>query len=127
MTRMKMMAALAAVLVAVLTQTGSAQSGQRLNKQELHSLMAKAMTVADHQKLAAHYKSEGDRLLAEAKDHEEMAEMYKKSPHPLTQKHPMAVGEAHCRYVAKKLREAAARVQTMAVMHENIAKKPALR
>ena len=123
MKRIGIVVALAVALVATVVQTGSAQSAQRLSKQELHSLLQKAMSREDHQKLAGHYRSETERLEAEAKEHEEMAEMYKRNPHPLTQKHPMAVGEGHCRYVAKRLHDAAARTRMMAPMHEDMAHK----
>jgi hypothetical protein len=61
--------------------------------------------------------------LAEAKEHEEMAEMYRRNPHPLTSKNPAAIGEQHCRNIAKSYRQAAAKMQALAAMHEDMAKK----
>lgn len=111
------------LLMAGLTQSGSAQPETRMSKKEMKELIVNAKSKEDHQKLASYYKQEADRLLAEAKEHEEMAEMYRKNPHPLEQKHPMAVGAGHCRYVAQRYRQAAAKTQTLAAFHEGLVKK----
>ena len=112
---------LLAVLAVTVTQIGSAQSGQHLSKKELRTLIANAKTKADHEKLAAYYKSETERLLADAKKHEEMADEYHRNPPMLASKHPMAIGEDHCRYVAERLNEAANKTQALAAMHEQLA------
>lgn len=125
MRRILTVVALAAVLVAATTRIGSAQAGGRLGKQELQSLLMTAKTKEDHMKLAAHYKAEAARLQAEAKEHEEMAEMDRKSSPPLAAKHPLAVGEQHCRSIAKNYRDAATKMQALAALHEDSAKKAA--
>ena len=125
MRRILTVVALAAVLVAAIARIGSAQAGGRLSKQDLHSLMIAAKTKEDHLKLAAHYRTEAERLQTDAKEHEEMAEMYKKNPHPLTSKNPVAVGEGHCRYVAQRYRQAAAKMQALVALHDDMAKKTA--
>jgi hypothetical protein len=53
-----------------------------------------------------------------------MAEAYKKNPNPLAVKHPEAVGEGHCHEMARRFREAAAKAQELATMHEDMAKGP---
>src|SRR5260370_35303117 len=50
------------------------------SKKEGKALIASAKTKEDHLKLADFYKGEAVRLEAEAKDHDEMAEMYRKNP-----------------------------------------------
>jgi hypothetical protein len=93
-----------------------------LTKKELKALIASAKTKDDHQKLADYYKAETERLQAEAKDHDEMAEAYQKNPGPMAVKHPEAFGEGHCHEMARRFREAAAQAQELAAMHENMAK-----
>ena len=112
--------ALAGTLLTVIAQTGS---GQRLEKKELHGLLMNAKTPQEHQRLAAHYRAEAERLNSEAKEHEEMAEMYRKNPNPLAAKHPYAAGVQHCRDIAKRYRESAAKMQALATVHEDMAKK----
>ncbi len=112
-----------ALVVTLLTAIAQTGSGQRLEKKELHALLMNAKTAQDHQRLAAHYRAEAERLNSEAKEHEEMAEMYRKNPNPLAAKHPYALGEQHCRDIAKRYRESAAKMQALATLHEDMAKK----
>ena len=112
--------ALAVTILTAIAQTGS---GQRLDKKELHDLLMNAKTPEEHQKLAAHYRAEAERLNSEAKEHEEMAEMYRKNPGGPAAKHPYATGEQHCRDIAKRYRESAAKMQALATLHEDMAKK----
>ena len=114
---------LLAVLAVTVTHIGSAQSGQHLSKKDLKALIAGAKTKADHERLAVHYKSETERLLADAEEHEEMAEAYHRNPPMLASKHPMAVGEDHYRYVAERLKGAANKTQALAAMHEKLAQE----
>ena len=83
----------------------AAGSKPTLTKKELKALIASAKTKEDHQRLADYYQAETERLEAEAKDHDEMAEAYKKNPNPLAVKHPEAVGEGHCHEMARRFRE----------------------
>ncbi len=111
---------LAVTLLTAVAQTGS---GQRLAKKDLHALLMNAKTPQDHQKLAAHYRAEAERLSSEAKEHDEMADMYRKNPNPLAAKHPYAAGEQHCRDIAERYRESAAKMQALAALHDDMAKK----
>jgi hypothetical protein len=117
---------LAIVLLALLSfvRTSSVTAGSKptLTKKELKALIASAKTKDDHQKLADYYKAETVRLEAEAKDHDEMAEAYKKNPSPMAVKHPEAIGEGHCHEMARRFRETAAQAQELAAMHEDMAK-----
>jgi len=47
-------------------------------------------------------EAETVRLEAEAKDHDEMAEIYRKNPNPMAVKHPEAIGEGHCHEMARR-------------------------
>ena len=107
----------------VLLAAGYSAAGQRpsLSKKEVKALIASAKTKEDHLKLAAFYKGEAVRLETEAKDHDEMAEMYRKNPTPMAVKHPEAFGEGHCKEIARRYRESAAKTQELAAMHEQLA------
>ena len=123
MKRLLKVALLFVAIAVAVTQTGSAQSEQHLSKKELRALIAGAKTKADHERLAVYYRSETEHLLAEAKEHEEMAEAYHRNPPMLASKHPMAIGEGHCRYVAERLKEAADKTQALAAMHDKLAQE----
>jgi len=111
----------------VLLAAGYTVAGQRpsLSKKEVKALIASAKTKEDHLKLAEFYKTEVARLQAEATDHDEMAEMYRKNPSPLAVKHPEAIGEGHCKEIARRFRESASKAQELATMHEEMAKTAA--
>ena len=113
---------LLALLSLVRTSPVTAGSKPTLTKKELKALIASAKTKEDHQKLADYYKAETERLEAEAKDHDEMAEAYKQSPSPMAVKHPEALGEGHCHEMARRFREAASQAKELAGMHEDMAK-----
>lgn len=117
--------AVAAVLAALaVVHISSVKAGTKptLSKKELKTLIASAKTKEDHQKLADYYKAETDRLEAEAADHDEMAEAYKKNPNPMAVKHPEAFGEGHCHEMARRFRDAAQKAKELAAMHEDMAK-----
>ena len=111
----------------VLLAAGYSAAGQRpsLSKKDVKALIASAKTKQDHLKLAEFYKTEVARLQAEATDHDEMAEMYRKNPSPMAVKHPEAIGEGHCKEIARRFRESASKTQELATMHEEIAKAAA--
>jgi len=121
-TNRKLQVVLTIVSLMFLT-VGSTAAGQRpsLSKKEVKALIASAKTKEDHLKLADYYKAETERLEAAAKDHDEMAEMYRKNPTPMAVKHPEAIGEGHCHEMARRYREAAAKAQELAAMHEQLA------
>ena len=118
MKRRATLSALFMIPAIATVQQATAQSSARLTRKELRELMMAAKTKADHQRIADHYKAESDRLIEEAKEHEEMAEMYRKNPPLLAAKHPWAIGEKHCRGIAERLRQAAEKTRALAAMHE---------
>lgn len=111
-------------LVAGMIQPANAQSETRLSKKEVMALVAEAKTSQDHERLVSHYKAEALRLEAEAKDHAEMAAMYKKNPGPESMKHPLAYRtEAHCRIISQRYADAAKRMHALSEAHSDMAKK----
>jgi hypothetical protein len=109
-------------LVVFLT-AGNTAAGQRppLSRKEVKTLIASAKTKEDHLKLADYYNAQAARLEAEAKDHDAMAEYYRQNP-PRTTKFQV-FGEEHCKEIARRFRESAAKPQKLAAMHEQLAAK----
>lgn len=122
MNRRTSLTALLLIPAAAALKQAIAQTAARLTKKELHDLLMSAKTKADHQRIADHYRAEVERLKEEAKEHEEMAAMYRQHPPLLAAKHPWAVGEKHCRGIAQRLRQAAEKTNDLAGMHEAMAK-----
>ena len=121
-TKRKIQAVLTVISLAlvVFVAAGYSAAGKpSLSKKEVKALIASAKTKEDHLKLADFYK--GEAVRAEAKDHDEMAEMYRKNPTPMAVKHPEAFGEGHCKEIARRYRESAAKTQELAAMHEQLA------
>ena len=108
-------------LVFLAVGNTAAERRPSLSKKEVKALIASAKTKEDQLKLAHYYKGEAVRLEAEAKDHDEMAEMSRKNPNPMAVKHPEAFGEGHCHEMARRYREAAAKAHELAAMHEQLA------
>jgi hypothetical protein len=100
------------------------RAAEALTSKNLKTAIANAKTPGDHQRIAAYYKKQADRMTAEAKEHDELAEVYAKSPNPHEMKHPMS-GQTveHCKYFADFARKAAEQAQQLAKMHEDMAKE----
>lgn len=78
---------------------------------------ARARTPADHEAVAARYEREANKLLKSARYHERLAETYAKTDNP-----KMAADSArHCRAIARRLREAAEEMQSLARTHREMA------
>ena len=80
-TKRKIQAVLTIISLAlvVFVAAGYSAAGKpSLSKKEVKALIASAKTKEDHLKLADFYKGEAVRLEAEAKDHDEMAEVPEK-------------------------------------------------
>jgi hypothetical protein len=107
-----------------LALAGAAESTQpALTKKTLVGAIASAETPRDHQRIANYYKAEAGRMLAEAKDHDELAVAYAKSPNAHMTKHPMSGQTAdHCKFFADAARKAAQESQELAKLHEEMAK-----
>ena len=95
-----------------------------LTRKELKAAITNAKTPQDHLRVAAYYKSEANRLLTEAKEHDELAAVYSKSPNPSAMKHPMSGRTAeHCQYFSDAVRKAAQASQELAKAHEEMAQQ----
>ena len=124
--KLQVVLTLISLTLVVFVAAGYSAAGKpSLSKKEVKALIASAKTKEEHLKLADYYKGEAARLEAEATDHDEMAEMYRKNPTPLAVKHPEAIGEGNCKEIARRFRESATKTQELAAMHEEMAKAAA--
>ena len=96
-------------------------SSEKLSKDQLSTLIATAKTPAEHNRIAEYYSGEAQNLLAQSKEHRQMAEQFKKNPMTSSSKYAPATVN-HCEYLAQHLKESAAAMQTLAQDHEQMAK-----
>lgn len=111
------------LMLSAVWQVSTAQQHkpEKLSKQQLLSLIASAKTPAEHRRVAEYYHATAQDYLAQAKEHEEMAEAYKKNP--MTSSSKFATGTVnHCEYFAKSFKDMATKMQELADMHEQMAK-----
>ena len=109
------------ISVVGLISAAQQQKPEKLTKGQLLSLIATAKTPAEHQRIAEYYDAKAQEYLAQAKEHQEMAEAYKKNP--MTSSSKFAAGTVnHCEYFAQSFKEMAAKMQDLANMHEQMAK-----
>lgn len=93
---------------------------ENLNRKELKALIASAKTPADHERIAAYYRAEAQRLEGKYREHEEDLAEYK-NPLRYPSKYP-TMGD-HCRSLADYYQMAAKRATALAEMHESLARK----
>jgi len=118
-----------AVFAAVFALAGvnsisAATTDKTLSKAELKNLVVNAETKADHDRLANYFEAEAVRYEAEAKDHNELAGFYQKSPDPALSKHPTSPRAfEHCDALSKSLLAAAKEARQLAGEHHAMAKE----
>lgn len=119
-----------AVLVVVLalalpsfgqTSTMHQHMAEKLTKQQLLSLIATAKTPAEHRRVAEFYHAKAKDYFAQAEEHKEAAEAYKKNPMTSASKFATSTVN-HCEYFDKSFRDMSAKMQELADMHEQMAK-----
>lgn len=93
----------------------------KLTKKELKALIASAKAPADHERIAAYYRAEVQRLDAKYRQHEEDLAGYNRNPLRYSSKYP-TMGD-HCRGWASYYKMAAERAAALATMHERLAQK----
>lgn len=112
------------ILVAMAVVVPLAQPAvhqDKLSRKELKALIASAKTRADHERIAAYYREEAERLEAKHREHEEDLAEYYKNPPRYPGKYP-TMGD-HCRSLADYYKRAAKRAATLAEMHEQLAQE----
>ena len=105
--------------------SAAADNKTTISKTELKVLLNTAKTPAEHQKIATYYRQEAARLNQSAKEHRELAAIYKQTPpNPaMESKHGASVeGATHCNRWAELDAEQAKEAEALAVLHEGMAK-----
>lgn len=100
------------------------KSEPKLSHKELTALIGNARTPADHERLAAYYRSEARRLMSEAKEHEDLAQFYGDRTTSLEDPTYVNMGRAarHCHNIAKDYLKEAKEATALATIHEQMAK-----
>lgn len=94
-----------------------------VSKKELKVLLKTAKEPVEHQKIAAYYRHEAQRLRLSAKEHKEWADIYAKEPAGAESKHPgMTNGAPHCQKWADLEAQEAQEADALAAEHEEMAK-----
>jgi hypothetical protein len=88
----------------------------KLTLKDVKALIGTAKTPTDHRRLVWYFNHEAEKYEAEARDHEEMIEVYRKTPRGVRT-------IEHCEYLAKLNREMAHALREMAAAHEEMAKE----
>ena len=109
-------------LAAVVSVSAGAKD-KLLTKAELKNLIVNGETKADHERVAQYFDAEAARYEAEAKEHNELAGFYQKSPDPALSKHPTSPRAfEHCDSLSKSLQKSAAEARQLAAEHRLMAK-----
>jgi hypothetical protein len=95
----------------------------KLTLKDVKALIATAKKPAEHLRLAWYFNHEAEKYEAEARDHDEMIEAYRKNPTPWASETLGGVRTIeHCEFLAKSNREMAKALREMASTHEEMAK-----
>lgn len=127
--RLALLSAMVALFAGVSTPSWASDShmmknGPTMTAKEAKALIATAKTAKEHLKLAQYFNQQADRYEAEARDHDEMIEAYRKNPTTRAEKTPGGVGTIeHCEFFAKSNREMAKALREMAATHEEMARE----
>ena len=114
--------AVIAVAVGMLTAMGSVPASavdKPLTKSEVKNLIAHAETKADHQRIAKYFDAEAVKYEAEAKDHGDLAQVYRKAGTPSAKQANQTFN--HCDSFAKSLGQAAENARQLAADHRAMA------
>ena len=99
-----------------------------ITKKQVKAFIASAKTPENHDRLAAYFTREADRIEADAKSHEELADVYRQNPNTMGGGKQGGTGSIfrtaeHCDSAAKSLREAVQNLRELAAEHEQMAKE----
>lgn len=129
MSRARLIVILAAVVLALgavpnqgHSQPVTTQQAEKLSRKELRLLIAGARTANDHERIAAYYRAESERLNAKAEEEKGALAEYLKNPsgHPVPKWPPM---DQQYRQLAYYYTEKAQKAFVLAGLHEQMAEK----
>ena len=116
----------AAVLCAVLVVPAFAapiyQVQEHLSKKQLAALVASANTPAEHERIAAYYGAESERLSAEADQDADMASKFLGNPAANNEKSVRGT-VGHCISMERNLRAKSAKARALAREHRRLARR----
>jgi len=109
--------------LAGVISVSAADKDKTLTKTELKNLIVNGETKGDHERVAQYFDAEAARYEAEAKEHNELAGFYQKSPDPALSKHPTSPRAfEHCDNLSQSLRKSATEARQLAAAHRLMAK-----
>ena len=121
--RVAAVAVLGAVLALPALAAPNYEAQEHLSKKQLAALVACAKTRADHERIAAYYRAEYERLQAEADQHADMAGRFLSNP--ATNNDKTARGTViHCISMERNLRAKSAKARSIAEEHKRLAQAP---
>jgi len=102
-----------------------AENSPSLSKKEVKTLLATAKTSADHQRLAAYYRTQAQRLTAKAQEFSAQADYLATQPATIESKQGISCNCAsHYRYFAKQYAQEAKESETLAAQQEQLTQDP---
>ncbi len=124
MNRRALRTTVLSVAIGMLTAAVSVPAGaadKPLTKSEVKNLIAHAEKKADHERIAQYFDAEAAKYEAEAKDHADLAQVYRKAGAPSAKAASQTFD--HCDSFAKSLEQAAENARQLAADHRNMAKE----
>ena len=111
------------MLPAVLSVPAGA-TDKLLSQKEVKNRIATAETKADHERIAQYFDAEATKYEAEAKEHGELAPLYKRNSSATPTKYPGTMQSFnHCDSLSKSLQQAAESARQLAADHREMAKE----
>jgi len=96
---------------------------KQLSQKELKNLIANAETKAEHERIAQYFDAEAAKYEAEAKEHAELAQSYRKAG-SASAKYPGSMQSfSHCDSLSKSLLKAAEDARQLAAEHREMEKE----
>ena len=110
------------VMVPAIVSVPAAAKDKALSKTQLNHLIATAETKADHERIAQYFDAEATKYEAQAREHAELAQAYRKND-PASPKYPGSMQSFnHCDSLSKSLQQAAENARQLASDHRDMAK-----
>ena len=125
--RINLLAALTIIALALSSFTPIAMAEKHkpvLSKKELKVLLKTAKEPPEHRKIAEYYRQEAQHLSTSSKEHAELADVYANNPTPSMVAKPWDASRqaaSNCRR-SSELLEAAKQAESLAALHEDMAK-----
>jgi hypothetical protein len=113
--------ALFATLAAAAQVPAAQPTSEQLTNRQVKTLIATASTPSDHERIARYYEAKALEYRAEAEKHDAMLTAFQANPALNNDKaRPGTIG--HCAYLAKSLKQRAAKAETLAQQQEQMAR-----